>query len=200
MILTIVLAMLLSDGVHAQGSASVSGITVDRTTGAPLANIHVRLIAGWERSYAAVYGTVSNQEGRFSFSHIPPGEYHAWPEDTAEYLFLLEMRNDRRAPDLTLKAGDRVDGLKLYLGRVGVIAGRVVDEDGDPVEGAQVSAVPLQSPSSRIAQIGGSDMTDDRGFYRLICSPGQYRVYASPPRVSGPYPPEVRADGGDEFL
>lgn len=183
----------------AQGFAGVSGVTLDGTTGAPLAHMHVRLTAGWERSYVAAYGTFSDEQGRFSFPHIPPGEYYAWPNEGSDYSLLNEVRNDKRVSDLKLQSGDRVDGLHLYYARMGAITGRVLDEDGNPVASVQVSVVPVQARGSTLLQSGGSALTDERGIYRVRCSPGGYRVYASPFSRATLYPLEVRADGGEDF-
>jgi hypothetical protein len=60
---------------------------------------------------------------------------------------------------------ESVRDVEISLDRGGVIAGRVVDVNGEPVVGARVTAeVPAGSPA---AGVGGTAGTDDRGDYRL---------------------------------
>jgi hypothetical protein len=190
---------LLCANMLAQGFATVSGTAVDAVSGTPLAHTHVQLTAASAGSSIARYSTESDERGRFSFPHIPPGEYRFWPQETPDYSLLNEVRNDKRVSDLNLKAGDRIENQRLYYARPGTISGRVVDREGYPVQGVQVSADPIQDRRSGLLQSGGSDQTDEYGSYRLRCSPGKYRVSALPLPARDPWSAEVRADGGEGF-
>ena len=184
----------------AQVFATVSGVTIDVTTGTPLAHMHVRLTAGADRGYIAVYGTFSDEKGRFTFSRIAPGLHRAWPFETREYTLLNEVKNDKRVTDLSLKVGDHVAGFRLYYARIATISGRVIGEDDVPVENASVSAVELEYRRTGFARSACDGWTDERGRYRLRCPPGKYRVFARLYPNEGPYPREVRADGGEDLF
>jgi hypothetical protein len=74
----------------------------------------------------------------------------------------------------------------------GSIAGRVVDPEGQPVEGVKVRASKPRVSESRY--------TNDRGEFRIDrLPPGRYELEAAPGRTV--LPPEVRTDGTrEEFL
>jgi len=78
--------------------------------------------------------------------------------------------------------GQVVTRVDAALQRTGVIAGRILDEFGDPLTGAQV--VPMRymfiNGERRMQRVGGSAMTNDLGEYRIHgLSPGRYFVSAS---------------------
>ena len=66
--------------VVAQEPVSLSGIVVDLPTGAPLANVEVRLIAGSMWEFKRVYGATTSRDGKFTIQEIIPGNYGISPE------------------------------------------------------------------------------------------------------------------------
>ena len=91
-------------------------------------------------------------------------------------------------PSVTLLPAQLRDGLVITLVGLGVIAGRVLDELGDSVEGARVELlqVKYQDGRRRLIQADVAPrLTDDRGEYRLHDVPqGRYIVSASVGSVS----------------
>jgi hypothetical protein len=81
---------------------------------------------------------------------------------------------------LQLLEGQQLKGVDFRLPRGGVIAGRVLDEDGEPVPGAQVRVMRYQyQQGDRRLTPAGSGQTDDRGQYRIWgLMPGDYYVNA----------------------
>jgi hypothetical protein len=67
-----------------------------------------------------------------------------------------------------------------------VITGRVLDEDGDPVRDASVTAVAHTTVRGKIRfKSSASENTNDLGVYRIFdLAPGHYTILAEPPRAS----------------
>jgi hypothetical protein len=77
------------------------------------------------------------------------------------------------------RAGD-ANNVEIALDRTAVIAGVVVDTDGQPVEGAQVAAYPEDFSFGPRPRGGDPELTDAGGAFRITgLAPGGYRVAAS---------------------
>ena len=73
--------------------------------------------------------------------------------------------------------GQSVDKLDLALPRAGVITGAVLDEFGEPVTNARVTALRYgyMNGQRRLVRLGYATTTDDIGQYRLHgLPPGEY--------------------------
>jgi hypothetical protein len=165
--------------------ASVTGEVRNAMSGMPIERAHISLRrynnGGWER-----YGALTNAEGKYTIAGIPAATYQV-ALDHVGFVAPLEVT---RSP-LVLKAGEKKDDFKVKLVPVGAISGRVVDAEGQPVEGLNVYA----ETGAMSQRTGG--VTDDRGQFRIGgLSPGKYRVRAVPQAL--PLPPEIRTDGTAE--
>lgn len=74
-----------------------------------------------------------------------------------------------------------------------LIAGRVVDEYGDPVQHIEVTAIPASG--SRSAESGMNGRTDERGHFRMTGAPGKFYVKTSAIREMTFGIPEITTDG-----
>lgn len=78
--------------------------------------------------------------------------------------------------------GETRERVDISLPRFGTLAGRVMDEYGDPVRGARVQTLHLRYEAGRrqlVAANVSERLTDDRGEYRIYgLAPGQYVVSA----------------------
>jgi hypothetical protein len=159
----------------AEPPASIEGEVRSSVTGMPIERAHVVVISGPQR-----YGTFADAEGKFHITGLPAGHY----------LFLLDRVGFISSPsriEADLHPGDKAGNFKLKLTPTGTIIGRVLDAEGQPMEGVAVTT-----------EIGGSinhsTSTDDRGVFRIGgLRPGKVRVRAQP--TSFPFPPEIRTDG-----
>ena len=157
----------------ASATASIRGRVIDSATGRPLGGVHVRL-APLARD-SGTYGTMSNAEGVFSIPDVRAAEYCIIPEKRGLIFVPDPQKNDlwcRLA--LHLKPGERVDQLVLPMIARTIIAGRVFDQQGDPVSDVPVSATAVVGENSSSASTNG------RGEFRLSVPPGKYYVRASP--------------------
>jgi protocatechuate 3,4-dioxygenase beta subunit len=155
----------------------------------------------------AGYSQASDDAGRFAFDNVTPGTYTLSADKTG----FLQARYGARSSDspavpLAFVPGDSKKGLDLKMIPQGVIVGRVLDQDGDPVANAQVTAArygyinghrtlipasgaltptagtptPAQAAAAVQAVLGGGGQTtDDQGVFRISnLAPGRYYVSA----------------------
>ncbi len=165
--------------------ASVAGEVRNAISGMPVERAHISLRrynnGGWDK-----YGALTNAEGKYTISGIPAATYQV-TLDRVGYVAPLEVTRNA----LLLRAGEKKDDFKVKLVPVGAVSGRVLDAEGQPVEGINVYV----ETGSLGQRTGG--VTDDRGQFRIGgISPGKYRVRAVPQGV--PLPPEIRTDGTAE--
>jgi protocatechuate 3,4-dioxygenase beta subunit len=122
------------------------------------------------------YVANTDAEGKFTFSDIKPGPYRL----SAEHIgFFLVDEKDRsiRSQALTLQSGEAKD-LVLRMQPAGVITGKVLDRDGDPMPSVTVTATRYPAGSGR-SNPHGSGHTNDQGEYRMAnLRPGRYLISA----------------------
>jgi hypothetical protein len=123
----------------------------------------------------AIYSAVTDDAGNYLFAGIPPGPVQLRAEK-AGYLPQQATERDRTA----IRAGEEVTGVELTLAKQAIIAGRVTDLDGEPVERANVVAIPSRRSRMAAGPAGGQAMTDDRGEFRIPrIAAGTYKLLAT---------------------
>src|SRR5579862_2727642 len=155
----------------------------------------------------------SDDTGKFAFEDVPAGRYTL----ISEKVGFLTQRYGARSENgpgvpLNVVAGTETKGLELKMTPQGVITGRVADEDGDPIAGAQVSVArygysnghrqliqtggalsalasgAAMSPANALAMLtggGSAGTSDDQGNFRIVnLAPGRYYVSANPQGAS----------------
>lgn len=151
---------------------TISGRVVNES-GQPLPNATVALRRAGSMDIGNLM-TSTDRDGKFGLSGLQPVSYHvfAWLQGYAPRLRDLDdPQNGVHRPG---------DSVTVVLIKGGVITGAVTNQAGEPVVGVTVRA---QSVGIRLPfpydQIGLSDMTDDRGIYRIYGLPeGTYVVWA----------------------
>lgn len=130
------------------------------------------------------YIETTDSAGKFVFDDVAPGRYMLSAEKPGFVTARYGARsNTLLSPgtQLNLTPGMAMKDLAIKMTPQGVIAGKVVDQDGDPVISVQVQAM-------RFAYIGGRKQlqpasgtsTNDLGEYRLInLPPGNYFISAT---------------------
>jgi len=195
-IVALALLLALSTALPAQlvlpgaAPASVSGIVTNSVTGEPILRAHVLLHNSTigPDGLPQTYGALTNQEGKFTITQLPPGRYVA-SADRIGFVMLPKTVSALNF-NFPLAAGDRKEDLNLVLTPAGAIVGRVLDAAGEPVPNALV-----QAEGNEGAQTAA---TDEQGRYRIGgLRPGKYRVHASP-RPSQ-FSAEVRTDGTEDI-
>jgi hypothetical protein len=161
------------------GTAIVRGRVQTADTGAPIRRAQIRAVSPGSRDTRLV---TTDADGRFELRDLPAGRW----ELTASKGGYVAMRYGQRRPfeagrPLELADGQIVQQVNFALPRGAVIAGRVLDEFGDPVAGARVQALryQLSQGTRRLTPTGMVAQTDDTGGFRLYgLMPGAYYVSA----------------------
>lgn len=160
----------------AQGAAVVRGRVVEAGTGLPLRRVTVAL-----RSVSQKEGgqsAVTDAEGAFAFEAVPKGRYRLSASKTRYVDTALGARAPGRpGRAFDLADGQKLEGLTIRLALAGVIAGRVLDDAGEPVSNATVIALRQRGTAgaTRLAPTMHGRSTDDTGAYRLFgLPPGRY--------------------------
>lgn len=152
-----------------------------RADGRPLprATVRIRAAAG-TRSRSGVLET--ELDGTFLFDELPPGEYRLSASKTGFISLEFGQRRPREpGRPLLVEAGRTIDRLDIALPRPSAITGRIVDNDGEPVERVLVQALRLEFAAGRrrLLPVGTPRLTNDLGRYRLHgLQPGRYFVSA----------------------
>jgi protocatechuate 3,4-dioxygenase beta subunit len=166
---------------------TVEGQVVAAATGQPLKK--ARLLLDKMEARTQPFLAVTDAAGRFKFSEIEPGRYllSVWRNGYVNQQFGQRSSN-RRPTVLALEPGQHMQDIVFRLVRHAVIAGRVYDEDGEPVPRVNVQVLRYRYVGSeRQLAPAGAGSTNDLGEYRIYdLPPGRYYVSAD-------YSPRFRA-------
>jgi hypothetical protein len=165
-----------------KGTAVIKGQAL-ATTGTPVRRAQVRAMSMEGRGGGV---TNTDAEGRYEIRELAAGRYTI----TATKGGFVQGQFGQRRPGepgtpIDLSDGQSAERVNFVLSRGGVIAGRIVDDGGEPVSGTMVSAMRYQfmSGARRLMPGGGegsTDRTDDQGAFRLFgLPPGDYYVSAN---------------------
>jgi protocatechuate 3,4-dioxygenase beta subunit len=160
--------------------ASLQGSVVKDPGGEPIKKAIVELIAE-NQEEASNYTATSDREGHFKIEGIAPGRYRIFVERTG-FLQVDAKKKRSQGSSLSLSPGQGLKDLVLQMQPAAVITGRVLDEDGDPMPNAQVSASRRHYSSGqvRLDSVAGAQ-TNDLGEYRVGgLLAGKYYVSVSP--------------------
>jgi hypothetical protein len=178
--------------------ARISGTVVDVVTKAPLRKVNVVLSGGNDGRSAS--GTMTDAAGNFAFEKLAAGTYRVLAERSGYTRTSYGARlADGPGLPLVLSAGEQKKGVDLAMTPQAVLSGRVVDEDGDPIEGVQIQLQRrmLLNGVRRLAPGGqGQTQTNDRGEFRVSSiSAGKYLVLAM--HRNGPGSAMLTVEGGN---
>jgi protocatechuate 3,4-dioxygenase beta subunit len=153
---------------------AVPAAALDGTVTNSLNRAPVRKARVTARSRDASYSAVSDASGKWSIPTIPPGEYDIKAECQG-FLPPAAKRPPVRVPE--------EGSVALALTPLGVISGKVVDEEGEPLRNVAVSALAYDySRPAASLRVATAAPTDDRGEFRLFdLKPGRYYVQAVSP-------------------
>lgn len=163
-----------------EDACTLEGRTVNSVTGEPVKWVNVSLqggalvaTMGGRGGMSGNYTTTSDGEGKFAMKNLPPGRYSIRVERSGF--------SATSAPMTTLTPGQRMSGLELKLQPQAVIAGRVLDEHGEPIARANVMVMGyMYMPGGRQLSPRSSATTNDLGEYRAFgLPPGRYYIAAT---------------------
>ncbi|HEX7330239.1 MAG TPA: carboxypeptidase-like regulatory domain-containing protein [Pyrinomonadaceae bacterium] len=167
--------------VEARPAPSITGRVVASGGNFPIANARVMARAvGVGGGPSSTQMVMTNEEGKFQLTNLRSANY-AIRVGAAGYI--LEPSSSATSATF-YRPGEEVT-FRMVKG--GVITGRVLNTNGEPMTLARVRVVRVKDPEGGPVRDtgGGRDwITDDRGNYRIYgLEPGAYAVSAGPPNA-----------------
>jgi hypothetical protein len=160
-------------------------VTVDESPARPLRHA---IVTATGTEIAGPRQVVTDDDGRFAFSDLPPGRYSLTAEKPGYVKTYYGSKRPGRPPGtaVAVLAGQPAPTVTIGVLPGAVIAGTVRDQFGAPISGSQVSLKHslvingrrrmVDVPNLRLPEV----TTDDRGRYRIYgLPPGDYAVYCS---------------------
>jgi protocatechuate 3,4-dioxygenase beta subunit len=166
----------------AAGTGMIRGRVHEAGTERPLARVDIRLTSPVLPQPRAVK---TDANGRYEVTGLPAGRY-AVAASKANYLTTSFGATRAMGPGkaFDLADGQMADKVDFALPHAGVIAGKVVDEFGDPVPQAEVMTMRYQfvNGERRLVRAQGHAVTNDIGEFRAFgLPPGDYFVAGTLP-------------------
>jgi len=201
--LFVLLIGLLPRAFSSEPAALVEGAVTNKITGAPVKGAHViytRIASGADPA-ASPISRDTDVQGHFHLE-LGPGSYRLWVEREG---FARQNYGSPSPEDtgsvLTVASGQELRDLAFRITPLGALSGRVLDQDGDPLQGVgiQVLRVSYLSGMRQLIPVAGAS-SNDRGEYRCYDLPvGRYFVLATPkgsplshPMEAGALVPEIQ--------
>jgi hypothetical protein len=165
-----ILLLLAANGLAFGQTANcaVDGLVMNSITGEPIPRAHVTLGAGMASSSAT-----ADSSGKWNFSNVACSEAVL----TSERPGFVQKPGRR----LTLLSGFPLHDVKIEMTPQSVFVGRVLDDQGDPVMGAEVRVLASRVVEGQVDFRQTQDgITNDLGDYRIAGLPrGNYIVCSS---------------------
>jgi Carboxypeptidase regulatory-like domain len=169
-----------ADATQRPATGIVRGRVVAADSDAPVRKARVALTPEGAPPAEPIY---TNAEGEFAFTNVAPGRYSLTALKSGYVVARFGARSQfDRTTSIAVAAGAAVDGLELRLVKSAVITGRIVDEMGEPIEQALISAGRIVRTDGRLRfrSIGVVANTDDLGEYRISgLAAGRYALAIS---------------------
>jgi hypothetical protein len=183
LLLPVLQLLLWGQGPIGQGNAaqsqegSIEGRVVNAVTGEPVGKATVSIASSPAANFRVGPATNASTDaaGSFLVKGLAAGRYALTASKPGF------VRAPGSAESTSVAGGQQVTGVVLRLTPGGVLTGRIVDEDGDPVVRAsvQLSHEIVWSGRRRIQQVA-AESANDLGEYRFFeVVPGRYYVSAS---------------------
>jgi hypothetical protein len=158
----------------AQSTGIVRGRVVS-TDGRGLPHAQVRLSVLANGMLQSAIGR-ADADARFELRELPAARFSILAAKTGYSLAAV-------VPPFDLADGETREGIDVTLARWGTLEGHVVDDLGEPIQGARVQAMQVRYEGGRrrlVPAANAARLTDDLGRYRLHSLPdGRYVVSAS---------------------
>ena len=165
---------------NAQTGEPLKKVTIQltkRATGPTFAAGPMVMPSGGQQGYS----TTSAADGTFRIDGIEPGDYHLSGQRTGFLNTQYGAKGPMQAGTvLTLKPSQQMTDLNLGLIPQAIVSGKVIDEDGDPVQGAFVQVLHGTWQHGKLQYLPqGAAPSNDLGEFRAAnMTPGKYYVCA----------------------
>jgi protocatechuate 3,4-dioxygenase beta subunit len=175
--------LLIAAVCHAE--TALTGVVVSASTGLPLKNATVSL-----KRFAAdsnglelptLASVATDEEGRFALTGLQPGNYLVGARRPGYVVH-------RGGAPFALAADETKRDFVLKLIPQSIVAGIVLDDDGEPVRRAHVAVqrAIYNAAGRTLATIEETATLDDGSFLFGALPPGRYTLRATPPETEKP--------------
>ena len=125
----------------------------------------------------------TDAQGRYEFRDLPAGRFNLSVSKSGFVTMQYgQSRPFEAGKQIELADAQVVEKADVTLPRGSAVSGRILDEYGEPVSDASVTAMRLQYAAGRrrLAPTGRPSMTNDLGYFRVFgLPPGEYYLSAS---------------------
>jgi hypothetical protein len=185
----------------ATGTAVIRGTVVAMDTGTPLRRVQITAFGSTQEA-GGPRVTNTDEQGRYELRELTAGRYTVSARK-AGFVALQygQRRPSERGTPVELADGETIERVTIALPRGSVVTGRIADDAGEPLAGAQVQVMRYQfTPGGRrLMPAGMNDRTDDTGAFRLYgLPPGEYYISARPEDQSMMMPGARAAGDSDQ--
>jgi hypothetical protein len=161
------------------GTGRIRGRIQSSDTGAPVRRARIQLTGPGDD----FRNTLSDGDGRFEFRDLPTGRF-ALSADKSGYLFVRygQQRPSGVGKPIDLSEAQLLDDVGIVMQRASAISGRILDEFGEPITDATVTAMHSAWMNGRrgLQPAGRMTTTNDLGQFRLFgLAAGDYYVGAT---------------------
>jgi hypothetical protein len=171
----LLLAALAAGAAH---TSVIQGIAIENASSAPLARTRIKLQrVGGSSGLTAVGNLIAGRMGQFVFTGLSEGLYvvSAVRPAYADTVYVAKPGDSRSS--LVQVGKDSNYFAEVRVKRLGVVSGRIVDENRIGIPGVNVLAYTASIP----LRVAAQGKTDDRGVYRVFGLPkGKYYVRNAP--------------------
>jgi protocatechuate 3,4-dioxygenase beta subunit len=184
-----------TDNTPSKKPGTAEGVVINSVTGQPVKKATVTL-RGFRNAVA--YAAVTDAAGHFLVENMEPGRYQAMA--SGDGFIPDRVRGNLFAASIDIAEEQHVKNITVKLMPLGLASGHVVDEDGDPIAGANVAAQRYVYNSGRKQlNFAGNATTNDLGEFQMLdLQPGRYYFQLTYNRYRPPIPGHVIGKLADE--
>jgi hypothetical protein len=136
----------------------------------------------------------TDTSGAFVLDAVEPGRYRLIAEKTGYVTQAYGAKTGSvEGTILDLRYAANVADVTIAMAALGVVSGRVLDDQGEPLRASNVRVYRRGYSRGAATLVGVTATTSDQaGGFKLMVPPGRYYVAAIPPRHAGTAPPTER--------
>jgi hypothetical protein len=173
---------------------NIAGTIVNALDGAPLRQARVSIFDATNRANAI--WMITSEDGHFEFLQLKAGKFSLQGAKRG-FISAAFDQHEQYSTAIVTGAGFDTERLVLRLTPLALIAGKIIDESGDPVRHANVTLYRENHSGgmNRVVGAGGA-LTDDQGSYEFpSLTPGNYFVSVRAKPWYAVHPVVSSADG-----
>jgi len=177
-ILWCIFALAQTPEVKPDDKCSVEGVVLDSATGEPVKKARVILAA--IAAQPTGYATTTDAAGHFLIDEVDAGRYRLTASRDGYLQPIPSHGGPKLNPKLALEKGQKMKEIVIKLAPEGVISGRILDAEGDPLEGVNLECMSIQHKRGKLELVTSRRTnTNELGEFRLpYLVEGKYIVRA----------------------